>query len=106
MAFPGLGQTAKKMISHPIIPGYFADPSVVKVDDTFYIYATIGRWKEGVNSPILSASADSTTYGSGHQIGQSYLLYHRIFPQKEDYVLRQLCIDSSKDNIKKVTPRG
>jgi len=41
---PGYGQAGEKMIKNPIMPGYFADPSVVKVDDTFYIYATCDPW--------------------------------------------------------------
>jgi hypothetical protein len=37
-------------------------------------------------------------------------LYHRIFPQQKDYVLRQLCIDSlnfdKAGNIKRIEPKG
>jgi beta-xylosidase len=29
---------------NPILPGYFADPSVVQVDGIVYIYATIDPW--------------------------------------------------------------
>jgi beta-xylosidase len=90
------------------------------IDPTYKIrYSTsenpFGPWFEGVNSPILSTSADSITYGPGHHTvfsekGQDYILYHRIKPQKESYVLRQLCIDSlnfdSKGNIKKIKPKG
>jgi beta-xylosidase len=74
-----------------------------------------GPFKEGPNSPILQTSADSTTYGPGHHCvfsynGQDYILYHRIFPQKESYVLRQLCLDSlnfdTEGNIKAVKPQG
>ena len=75
----------------------------------------LGPWKEGANSPILFTSADSTIYGPGHHTvftekGQDYVLYHRIFPQKQDYVLRQLCIDSlnfdANKEIKKINPKG
>ncbi len=40
---PGLGQRAKwntPGAGNPIIPGYFADPTVKKIGDTYYIYAT------------------------------------------------------------------
>lgn len=43
-AVSGFGQTIHKMITNPIVPGCFADPSVVKVGDTFYIYDTIDPW--------------------------------------------------------------
>lgn len=90
------------------------------IDPTYKIrYSTgkspLGPWIEGKNSPILSTSADSTIYGPGHhsvflENGQDYILYHRIFPQKEDFVLRQLCIDSLnfdiQGNIKTVVPMG
>jgi len=75
----------------------------------------MGPFIEGVNSPILETTADSTTVGPGHHTvftenGQDYLLYHHIFPQKEKYVLRQLCIDSlnfdDEHNIRKVNPQG
>jgi len=65
--------------------------------------------------PILETSADSLTYGPGHHCiftvrGQDYILYHRIFPQKESYVLRQLCLDrlnfDSKGIIRKVSRLG
>jgi beta-xylosidase len=115
-------------------PGYFEAPFMYKRNGTYYLmysngkaidytynirYATskapFGPWVEGVNSPILSTSADSTTYGPGHHTvfnsnGQSYILYHRIFPQKKDFVLRQLCIDSlnfdASGNIIKIEPKG
>ena len=113
---------------------YFEGPVMMKKDGVYYLmysngkaidhtynvrYATgkspWGPFEEGVNSPILKTSSDSTTYGPGHHCvfsrgGQDYILYHRIFPQKEDYVLRQLCLDSlnfdGNGNIKKVEPAG
>jgi len=115
-------------------PNYFEAPYMLKRNGTYYLmysegkaidptykirYSTgktpFGPWTEGVNSPILKTSSDSTTYGPGHHtvfsVGrQDYILYHRIFPQKESFVLRQLCIDSlnfdSKSNIKKIIPSG
>ena len=79
------------------------------------VSSPFGPFTAGVNDPILATSADSTVYGPGHHTvftekGQDYILYHRIFPQKEEYVLRQLCIDSlnydMKGNIKKIQPTG
>ena len=99
-------------------PNYFEGPHMIKrkgkyylmfsegkaIDATYQVgYATgntpFGPWIAGVNDPILATSSDSTTYGPGHHTvftvkGQDYILYHRIYPQKEAYVLRQLCIDS------------
>lgn len=115
-------------------PNYFEGPVMMKKNSTYYLmysngkaidhtynvrYATAnspwGPFEEGINSPILKTSADSTTYGPGHHCvfshdGQDYILYHQIFPQKEDYVLRQLCLDSlnfdAEGNIKMVIPQG
>ncbi|MEO6229432.1 MAG: family 43 glycosylhydrolase [Ferruginibacter sp.] len=115
-------------------PNYFEAPHMIKrkgkyylmfsegkaIDATYKIgYATgdtpFGPFTAGVNDPILSTTADSTTYGPGHHTvcsvkGQDYILYHRIFPQTEAYVLRQLCIDylnfDKVGNILKVKPEG
>ena len=115
-------------------PNYFEAPYMYKRKGIYYLmysegkaidatykvrYSTgktpYGPWKEGVNSPILSTTPDSTTYGPGHHTvftagKQTYMLYHRIFPQKQDYVLRQLCIDSLNfdevGNIKRINPKG
>lgn len=115
-------------------PNYFEAPFMLKRNDIYYLmysegkaidatykvrYSTgntpFGPWTEGVNSPILSTSSDSMTYGPGHHTvfkenNQYYILYHRILPQKKDYVLRQLCIDSlnfdQSGNIKKIKPQG
>jgi beta-xylosidase len=115
-------------------PNYFEAPLMLKKNSTYYLmysdgkaidatykirYSTgkspFGPWIEGSTSPILKTSADSTIYGPGHHTvfsekGQDYILYHKIFPQKESYVLRQLCIDSLNfdqvGNIKKIIPNG
>lgn len=115
-------------------PHYFEAPHMIKrfgkyylmfsegkaIDATYKIGYSVsatpfGPFSKGVNSPILSTSKDSTTYGPGHHTvfnekGQDYILYHRIFPQKEKYVLRQLCIDSlnfdAQGNIKTILPKG
>ncbi|PRY53320.1 glycosyl hydrolase family 43 [Arcticibacter pallidicorallinus] len=118
-------QTQKNFISNPIVSGYFADATIVKDKDTYYIYATIDPWgadelavlqtKDFNDNPILSTTPDSTTYGPGHHTvfregKQDYILYHRLKPNKEKAVLRQLCIDSLNYNadgsIKKIIPKG
>lgn len=90
------------------------------IDATYKIrYSTentpYGPWKERKYSPVLATSPDSTTYGPGHHTifkeeNQYYILYHRIYPQDEDYVLRQICIDSlnfdQEGYIKKIEPIG
>jgi beta-xylosidase len=115
-------------------PNYFEAPYMLKKKGVYYLMYSEGKaidytykiryssgptpfgpWTEGINSPILKTSADSTTYGPGHNTvfsvnGQDYVLYHKIFPQKESFVLRQLCIDSlnydSNGNIKSISPVG
>jgi beta-xylosidase len=115
-------------------PNYFEAPFMLKRNGNYYLMYSEGKaidptykirysisknpfgpWIEGINSPILSTTADSITYGPGHHTvfsenGQDYILYHRIKPQKESYVLRQLCIDSlnfdTKGNIKIIKPMG
>ena len=114
-------------------PNYFEAPFMLKrrgiyylmysegkaIDPTYKIrYSTgkspFGPWTEGPTSPILSTSSDSTVVGPGHhtvfsESGQDYILYHRILPQKESFVLRQLCIDSlnfdANGNIEKINPK-
>lgn len=113
---------------------YFEAPHIIKrfgkyylmfssgkaIDATYKIgYAVgttpLGPFIEGGNSPILETTPDSSTIGPGHHTvftenNQDYILYHRIFPQNEKYVLRQLCIDSLifDDNmcIRKIVPKG
>ncbi len=115
-------------------PNYFEAPHMLKYKGNYYLMYSNGKaidatynirysvssspfgpWKEGLNSPILSTSADSTIIGPGHHTifqerDQLYILYHKIFPQKKDIVLRQLCLDSlqidSYENVKKVKSVG
>jgi len=115
-------------------PHYFEAPFMFKKNREYYLMysegkaidptykvryskgkSPLGPWEEGATSPILETSADSITYGPGHHCvftvkGQSYIIYHRIVPQKESYVLRQLCLDSlnfdSKGAIRKVSTLG
>ena len=115
-------------------PNFFEAPYMLKKDGTYYLmysqgkaidatyqirYSTgktpFGPWEEGENSPILSSTPDSSIVGPGHHSvfqrdGQYYMLYHKIFPQKEAYVLRQLCLDSlnfdAEQNIEKVQSKG
>lgn len=113
-------------------PNYFEAPHMIKrnnkyllmfsqgkaIDSTYCVgYAVgttpFGPFVEGNNSPILSTIPGSKTIGPGHHTvftvnKQDYILYHRIVPQKEKYVLRELCLDSlnfdAAGNIKKVGP--
>lgn len=115
-------------------PNFFEAPVMFKKDDLYYLMYSDGKaidatykirysvgetpygpWEEGKNSPVLQTTADSTIIGPGHNTvfkkdGQHYILYHKIFPQKDDYVLRQLCIDSlnfdTENNIEKITSNG
>lgn len=115
-------------------PNYFEAPVMFKRNGIYYLMYSDGKaidasykirysigdtpfgpWKEGENSPILHTTADSTIIGPGHNTvfqkdDQYYILYHKIFPQNEDYVLRQLCIDSlnfvSENSIEKVRSNG
>ena len=115
-------------------PHYFEAPHMVKRNETYYLmysygkaidatyqvrYSTgstpLGPWTEGINDPILATTADSITIGPGHHTvfkvkGQYYILYHRIHPQKKEFVLRELCVDSlnfdNKGNIIRIKPSG
>ena len=115
-------------------PHYFEAPHLVKRNGVYYLMYSFGKaidgtyqvryaagktplgpWTEGKYDPILSTSKDSTTYGPGHHTvfkenGQYYILYHRIHPQKQEYVLRELCLDSlnfdREGNILRINPTG
>jgi xylan 1,4-beta-xylosidase len=43
---------------NPIIPGYFADPTVVKFDDTYYLYATTDNEMLAGGAPTVWVSKD------------------------------------------------
>ncbi len=74
------------------------------IDYTYHIRYSIGKspmgpWTEGKYSPVAETTPDSVVYGPGHHSvfnhkDQDYILYHQIYPQDEEYVLRQLYIDS------------
>ncbi len=68
-------------ISNPVIPGYFADPTMVKYEGTYYVYATIDPWggdelavfessdfinweQKHINWPTKEACTSSTSSGS------------------------------------------
>ncbi|WP_371742476.1 family 43 glycosylhydrolase [Mucilaginibacter sp. SG564] len=115
-------------------PHFFEGAHMVKRSGTYYLMFSEGRaidasyqvgyakgnsplgpFKENEHRVILSTSADSTVIGPGHHTsflnkGQRYILYHRIFRQKESFVLRQLCLDSLKfdanGDIIKVSTKG
>jgi beta-xylosidase len=113
-------------------PHYFEAPHMVKRNKLYYLMYSYGRaidatyqvrysvgktpfgpWTEGKYDPILSTSSDSTTVGPGHHTvfrnkEQNYILYHRIHPQKKEFVLRELCLDRLQfdvhGNILKINP--
>lgn len=74
------------------------------INDTYHIrYSTsdtpYGPWTEGPHSPLALTSPEDSVFGPGHHSvfrhkNQDYILYHQLAPQDEEYVLRQLYIDS------------
>jgi beta-xylosidase len=122
-------------IPKDVTPGhYFEAPHMVKRNGLYYLMYSYGKaidssyqvryaignsplgpFKEGKNSPVLSTSPNGSTFGPGHnsvfnEKGQYYILYHRIHPQKKEFVLRELCIDSlnfdDEGNILKINFKG
>ncbi len=115
-------------------PNYFEAPFMIKKDGVYYLMYSNGKaidatynvrysigntpfgpWTEGKNSPVLRSSSDGTFVGPGHNTvfkkgAQYYILYHKIYPQNDDYVLRQLCLDSlnfdSENFVKNVSNNG
>lgn len=115
-------------------PNYFEAPYVFKKDAKYYMtysdgkaidstykirysvsHSPLGPWEEGKNSPIAKTDEENNIFGPGHnsvflEDGQHYILYHQIFPQEKDYVLRQLRLDSlnfdQQGDIEKVQFKG
>ncbi len=115
-------------------PNYFEAPYMFKSNDKYYMTysdgkaidstykirysvsdSPLGPWEEGLNSPIATTKTEKNIYGPGHnsvfrEDNQYYLLYHQIYPQDEDYVLRQLRMDSlnfdQEGNIEKISFEG
>ena len=115
-------------------PNYFEGPYVFKKDDKFYMTysdgkaidstykirysisnSPLGPWEEGKNSPIAITDAEKEVFGPGHnsifkENDQYYILYHQIYPQEKDFVLRQLRLDSlnfdGQGNIEKIPYKG
>ena len=55
-------QKIKEVISNPIVKGYYADPSIVRHEGTYYIYATIDPW--GTDSLAVLSSTDFKNWKS------------------------------------------
>ncbi|MBZ9630965.1 family 43 glycosylhydrolase [Salegentibacter sp. LM13S] len=78
------------------------------IDSTYKIRYSVGDspfgpFEEGETSPIAKSDSKKGVFGPGHHTvfkenGQYFILYHQIFPQNKDYVLRQLRIDSLNFN--------
>lgn len=85
-------------VGNPLIPGYFADPTIRKFGDTYYIYST----------------TDGTIHGPGHHSilvdgDDYYIVYHRHNnPHSIHGFHRQVCIDKmvfdANGDIKPITP--
>ena len=56
-------ETQMTEINNPILPGYFADPSLVQYEGKFYLYATVDPW--GADFPELDVSSVELAYESG-----------------------------------------
>ncbi len=57
-------QDRSHFISNPIIKGYYADPSIIKVENTYYVYATIDPW--GGNELAVLVTKDFKTWETKH----------------------------------------
>ena len=49
---------AQKTITNPIIPGYFADSTIIQENGIFYIYDTIDPWGAGRAHKMISGIGD------------------------------------------------
>lgn len=65
-------ETQMTEINNPILPGYFADPSLVQYEGKFYLYATVDPWGSGFSAvlgfrgfPELDVSSVELAYESG-----------------------------------------
>lgn len=115
-------------------PNYFEAAYMLKKDEKYYLMYSdgkavdstykigysvsddpLGPFEQGENSPIAVTDAEKGIYGPGHhsvfeENGQHYILYHQIYPQDKDYVLRQLRLDSlnftENGQIEKVNFKG
>ncbi len=95
---------------NPILAGSFADPSIVKYDDTFYIYSTTGNdatvWysKDFVNWKLRTLNwPTSTKIGwqwapSMRKIGEYYYLFYSL--KSQIYVGRSKSPLGSFENVK------
>ncbi len=52
------GSNASKMMLNPLLPGYFADPTIKKFGDTYYIYATTDNIMLASGAPTVWYSKD------------------------------------------------
>ncbi len=57
-------QMNEPLISNPVTDRYFADPSILKFEDTFYIYATIDPW--GSNELAVLETKDFHSFTQKH----------------------------------------
>lgn len=57
-------ETQMTEINNPILPGYFADPSLVQYEGKFYLYATVDPWER-----IFCRAGFPRISGTGRFIG-------------------------------------
>ncbi len=55
-------ETGKENENNPLLPGYFADPTIKKFDDTYYIYATTDGVKLASGEPTVWMSKDMVNW--------------------------------------------
>ncbi len=60
--FQNLEKTEYIQLRNPIIPGYFADPSIVQYDGKFYLYATADPWGEDFLACWVSSNLRDWTF--------------------------------------------
>lgn len=111
---------------------YFEGPYMIKKNGVYYLtyseglctdhtykvqYSTsktpYGPFTFGKTNPILSSELDNGVKGPGHHSiltykGKYYIVYHRISPNSNKELLRQICIDQlefdATGELKKVIP--
>ena len=68
-----------EQIKNPVLPGFNADPSIIRVDDTYYIANSTFEWFPGVR---LHESKDIRLQAvSGHRIFLMRMVSSGLFTQ-------------------------
>ncbi len=64
ISFSLLAGAQTKLLSKPVVKGYYADPSIIKYNGLFYIYATIDPW--GGNELGVLVTKDFVNFKTEH----------------------------------------